>query len=859
MILAVVGLLLAAWGGDAQARSRRSSAPRLPETVFDAALESGFDPGPLRRLLLQVRHPNAKDSRGNSALSYAVMSGDADLVSRLLQRGADPNLVTSAGRRPIHWVNFYREDTWPVVDVLLKRGAKPDVRNNDGATPLMLAAEAPSVRAALKLLSAGADASARDKSGTSVLYYATRTDAPELVRALLRRGAQVNVANKDGETPLGRAVTVGASETVHLLLASGARIRWEGDHGIPLFASAVVSGSPAIVRTLLARGANPYVVGVTGQPALVEAVSGGSEAVIELLLGKGVDPNSAGKDGVTALMQAATAGNTDIARVLLKHGADPNRKSAEGATALQLAKKAVFGADEELVKLLKDAGGTAPPLTLREAVDSESLEEVQAALARGDDPNQKTPVDLFGLFGAMLQRAPAMVGLGDAGEDGDEKDPETERLMKALTEEGLPLIFHAITKANDDPAILAALIAKGAAVDITDPLGTTPLHAAATSGSAEVVDLLVKSGARLDARDRAGTTPLHAALFGRNLVTTRKLLALKADLNAKTKVGLTPLHLALTPIQEDEEILSDLVTTLLDAGADPNSAGPGGITPLMLLVVRPVAEEGGEKEPPAPAAPLSDTDKALAVMRKQGRKMVQEALNSANGTKPAQVDPKLAKAGEKLVEALPEKAVGKLAELGEKLAEAANRPTWTRMEAIEYLLSKGADTNAVAQEGHTVASAAVYTSAERGTPDVELLRLLVARGMKLNALASEKMSPLTLSVLSGDPRLVDVLLTLGADPNFAEGVPALHAAATEDSALVRILLRRGAQVDREFEGVTPLYLAAQGGDVEAVRMLLARGADPNRLSQAGVSPLRAAADNRHNAVIAILKRAGARK
>ncbi|MGV3722849.1 MAG: ankyrin repeat domain-containing protein [Actinomycetota bacterium] len=856
LVLVFIGLLLTGWGTDAQARSRRAAA-RLPETVFDAALESGFNPEPLRRLLLQVKHPNAKDSRGNSALSYAVMSGDAHLVARLLKRGADPNLATSGGRRPIHWTNFYRDDAWPVVEALLKYGAKPDVRTRDGATPLMLAAEAPNLRIVLGLLSAGADAKARDNAGASVLYYAARSDAPDLIAALLRRGAQVNVASKDGDTPLTRAVVVGNSAAVHLLLAKGARVSWQAMDGIPLFVSAVASGSPSIVRALLQRGADPNVVGVTGQPAIVEAVAGNSVEVVEALLDKGVDPNSAGEDGVTALMQAAMRGNGEIVEALLKRGADPNRKSKEGDTALKLAKKGVFGVDEELVKLLKDAGAENPGLSLREAVEAGDLEDVKSALARGEDPNQKAPVDVFGLFAAMMQRMPSMIG----AEDGDAK-PDSEKLMKTLVEEGLPILYLAINKAGDDPSIVGALVAKGALVDVSDPFGNTPLHTAAVSGSAELVELLVKAGARPEARDQAGNTALHSAVVGRNLPAVQKLLGLGVDREAKSKIGLTALHLALTPIREDEEILADLVTALVEAGANPNSAGPGRITPLMLLVMRPFTGGGGgeEVQPEAPAPAGSDADKALAVIRKQSRKMVQEAVQGLADGKPAEVDPKLQKAGEKLLEALPDKATGKLAQLGEKLVEALSRPTWSPLEASAYLLSKGADPNAVAEEGHTVASAAIYASTERGAPDSAMLRLLTSRGMKLNALASEKMSPLTLAAVGGDAALVNTLLWLGADPNFAEGVPALHAAVyADDPEIMRLLLRRGANPNRAFEGATPLFLAASDGDPDRVRMLLARGANPNTPSSEGVTPLRAAANERNNQVIAVLKRAGARK
>ncbi len=59
--------------------------------------------------------------------------------------------------------------------------------------------------------------------------------------------------------------------------------------------------------------------------------------------------------------------------------------------------------------------------------------------------------------------------------------------------------------------------------------------------------------------------------------------------------------------------------------------------------------------------------------------------------------------------------------------------------------------------------------------------------------------------------------------------PLTAAAARGDTAQVRQLLERGAEVDQPLSrGLTALMLAARRGDLPTVRALLEAGADPDR-------------------------------
>ena len=55
------------------------------------------------------------------------------------------------------------------------------------------------------------------------------------------------------------------------------------------------------------------------------------------------------------------------------------------------------------------------------------------------------------------------------------------------------------------------LISKGAAVNVKNEEGMTPLHAAVLAGDRDTVALLIAEGADVNARNKSGLTPLSTA------------------------------------------------------------------------------------------------------------------------------------------------------------------------------------------------------------------------------------------------------------------------------------------------------------------------------------------------------------
>ena len=165
-----------------------------PATVHNC-LEEGADPNArTTRVWISGRFLFTTDDF--TLLHFATMSANLAVVRVLLDAGADPNVKDENGRTPLHFAA--KNNTNPaVISTLLNAGANLEARTKSlGETPLHMAATNNRNSALLTtLLDAGADP-----------------------LALLHRGADPNAQDHNGWTPLHHAVILGGSATPDVLL-----------------------------------------------------------------------------------------------------------------------------------------------------------------------------------------------------------------------------------------------------------------------------------------------------------------------------------------------------------------------------------------------------------------------------------------------------------------------------------------------------------------------------------------------------------------------------------------------------------------------------------------------------------------
>jgi ankyrin repeat protein len=217
------------------------------------------------RVLLEAgADVNQATEYGWTPLLAAIHNRYYGLALFLLERGADPSLANHGGWSPLYLATDNRNieggdyptrrpdrDHLELIDALLTRGAPVDARmrsstetrtifthqwlHEEGATPLLRAAQSGDVALVRRYLDHGADPQLATDDGTTSLMAAAgigwvegvtyEWDAKstlETVRLLLDLGVAVDARNFDGQTALMGAAHKGRNDVVELLVARGA-------------------------------------------------------------------------------------------------------------------------------------------------------------------------------------------------------------------------------------------------------------------------------------------------------------------------------------------------------------------------------------------------------------------------------------------------------------------------------------------------------------------------------------------------------------------------------------------------------------------------------------------------------------
>ena len=168
---------------------------------------------------LLCHHGADPHSRGRkydrTILHIAAFYGDAMVVQKLIEYGADVNAKDTKQKTPLHLASktehypnsFYNPDFFSVHQLLLEHGADVDARAVDGSTPLCHASFIQNPEVVRLLLDHGADVNAREEDGWTPLRQACLSRREprktlEVLRMLLDRGADVKAMDIRGRTIL---------------------------------------------------------------------------------------------------------------------------------------------------------------------------------------------------------------------------------------------------------------------------------------------------------------------------------------------------------------------------------------------------------------------------------------------------------------------------------------------------------------------------------------------------------------------------------------------------------------------------------------------------------------------------------
>lgn len=140
---------------------------------------------------------------------------------------------------------------------------------------------------------------------------------------------------------------------------------------------------------------------------------------------------------------------------------------------------------------------------------------------------------------------------------------------------------------------------------------------------------------------------------------------------------------------------------------------------------------------------------------------------------------------------------------------------------VRALLQRGFDPNSLDESGQTGLILAIRGQSQRVAQEIA-----AHPALKVDAPNQAGETALMIAALRGERGWVEELLRRGAQVD-RPGWAALHYAASGPStALVELLLARGAAIEaRSPNGTTPLMMAARYGPEESALLLLSRGAD----------------------------------
>ena len=280
---------------------------------------------------------NNPDSSGEIPLIYAISANNEEMVTKLLEAGADVNIVSpQTGDTALSTASSMGYAGY--VKQLIEAGA--DVNQPEGQscmTPLMEAARSGNIEIVKLLVEAGADVNAKQfmygqDIGYNALKYAREAEKEEIVNFLIDHGA---------EEPAVQQQTANTAPMTNSL------------------DQALMAGNVEKVKEFLANGANPNTLIPGVGSALLFACTLGNAEIVQALVDAKADVNSVSNDtGFTPLMMACQLGNKAIVEILVKAGADVNIQhqmngQPSGLNALKIAENGGFN---EVAELLKQAG-----------------------------------------------------------------------------------------------------------------------------------------------------------------------------------------------------------------------------------------------------------------------------------------------------------------------------------------------------------------------------------------------------------------------------------------------------------------------------------------------------------------------
>ncbi|RBQ97205.1 hypothetical protein VDGD_05392 [Verticillium dahliae] len=318
-----------------------SMSKNTPKRLVDLMLDYGSD-------------PNEKNREGKTALFEAIFAARPDLVTALLDHGANPNLP---GPKHMLWPASYQPEC---LKLLLARGA--DSKKAPGS--MELAVSINNIESVRLLLAAGVDPNLKKDGIYTPLCTAIRDNRHDILALLLANKADPNLMAS--EYPAFKCVTHFRTHFLPPLVAAGASLHEPSG----IIETAVRTNNMEALQWLLDQGVDPNARSEEGHTPLTTAIAENRPEVVDELIAHGANPSVRGHDWPICMAVRHPA----MLKKLLPSVSDP--RAFKG-----LVERAVVANQLESVKLLLAAGvsvedrngGVFSPLTTAIREDNKEI------------------------------------------------------------------------------------------------------------------------------------------------------------------------------------------------------------------------------------------------------------------------------------------------------------------------------------------------------------------------------------------------------------------------------------------------------------------------------------------------------
>ena len=446
-------------------------------------------------LIAQGADVGESDNNGNTPVFHAAFHNNHEAVQILIDAGARLDVRNKLGQTPLlalctnysFWVSDGNTDRLKTLQVMLKAGAEIDAQDGEGRTPLMhaLLNISGSHLPHRTLLKSKPDVSILDNAGRNALFYSSG-QKKETTAQLLKMGADLHVVDKEGINLLMVAASDGDLSLLNLCLESGINAA-ERDN----------SGETAVHKAMSYNSSRPSPFSPHIEPPV--------ETILDLLVKNGAELDTHSNEGVQPVHHAAGNKNVQALTYLLENKCDPNASDIRGETPVLLA---VRSGDPKTVETLLKAG--ALPYSLDHAGDSPLLIAVKS--------DNIPCAQLLADAGAKLKPAPILshelLRVSRRFHD-DPITPSGYGLMVKMLAEAAPITNESDkdgmtplmwVAASNNLEALQAVMNRKPELNLKAKDGRTALMWAASTNATHSMELLRKAGANETITDNEGKT-----------------------------------------------------------------------------------------------------------------------------------------------------------------------------------------------------------------------------------------------------------------------------------------------------------------------------------------------------------------